>query len=220
VTKIISGSKFRASYNIEDVSDFYPKEKYVAIPMVCFCDIPLKFISEHPMVYGNYGIGLKKEWGIGKGINPILYRTDSQINRYLEEIITATQYSPASSTGTFSQTVIKDNILRLSNYSKKYAADNIVNYLDREWRFVPSVAEMPFLKTRSQKERDKINNNYFKRDPDYISFGLNDIKYIIVPTKKEVKSLIESIQTLKMNDKDKFHLCQLIIDLNSIKKDF
>lgn len=118
LTKIISGSKFRASYNIEDVSDFYPNERYVAIPMVCFCDIPLKFISEHPMVYGDYGIGLKKEWGIGKGINPILYRASSQINSYYEEIIKATQYSPSSSNiVTFSQTVIKDNILRLSNYS-------------------------------------------------------------------------------------------------------
>lgn len=33
--------------------------------MVCFCD-----------VYGHYGIGLTKEWGIRNGVSPVLYPYD------------------------------------------------------------------------------------------------------------------------------------------------
>jgi hypothetical protein len=220
IINIISGSKFRASYNIEDVSDFYLKEKYVAIPMVCFCDIPLKFISEHPMVYGDYGIGLKKGWGIAKGINPILYRTESQINKYLEAILSATQSTTTNAAGTFSLTVVQDNVLRLSNFTKKYKTEGIINYFDREWRFVPAISEMVFMKAKSKKERAKINSNYFDRSPDYIPFRLSDIRYIIAPSKRQVKNLIAAIQLLKMSNTQKYQLCQLIVDLKSIKKDF
>lgn len=221
IIKIISESKFRASYNIEDVSDFYPEKNYVGIPMVCFCDIPLKFISEHPMVYGKYGIGLKKAWGIAKGVNPILYRTTTQIKKYLEGMIKAAQNIPENSREVmFNRTVIIDNILRLSNYSKKYKTDKIINYFDREWRFVPSVIEASFLENNSITERDGINNDYFQRNPDYLPFNLADIKYIIVPNKKEVENMIESIRMMERSDKSKSQLCQLIIDLTCIQKDF
>ena len=44
-----------------------------AIPMVCFCDIPLSQISNHVEKYGGYALGLSKEWGESNGINPVMY---------------------------------------------------------------------------------------------------------------------------------------------------
>ena len=45
----------------------------LAIPMVCFFDIPLSQISEHSAKYGKCANGIKKEWAIQQGVTPVLY---------------------------------------------------------------------------------------------------------------------------------------------------
>lgn len=48
----------------------------VAIPMVCFCDIPILRAEQHKKRYGNYAIGLDKETLISiynKRLNPVNY---------------------------------------------------------------------------------------------------------------------------------------------------
>jgi hypothetical protein len=47
-----------------------------AVPMVCFCDIPLSKVKDHVGKYGNFGIGLTKEWGISNGVSPLIYVND------------------------------------------------------------------------------------------------------------------------------------------------
>src|SRR5688572_23249447 len=42
-----------------------------AVPMVCFCDLPLSQTGAHLSVYGDYGIGMTKVWGQRKGITPV-----------------------------------------------------------------------------------------------------------------------------------------------------
>jgi hypothetical protein len=65
---------------------FYPrysKEEFpicAAIPMVCFCDIPLSKIKEHMEVYGTCALGMKKEWGIKNGISPVFYVSENSNN--------------------------------------------------------------------------------------------------------------------------------------------
>jgi hypothetical protein len=234
VIKIISSGEFRASYNIEDVSDFYPSEKYVAIPMVCFCDIPLKSIvdvkNKHTDDYGKFGIGLDKEqWGLKNGINPILYRTESHVNALLIDTLSATDTdfikglnldSEKEISLLYRMTRVKDNMLRLANYTKKYQIDVNIYYLEREWRYVPESSELLFLNKNDEKERKLINEEYWSNNPDYVPFDLKDIKYIIVPSKIEVEEFIHKVQNMNIEENKKYKLIQLIIDLDSIDKDF
>jgi hypothetical protein len=47
--------------------------EFIAIPVVCFCDIPLSRLTEHTAFYGNFGIGMTQEWGLNSGLNPVFY---------------------------------------------------------------------------------------------------------------------------------------------------
>jgi hypothetical protein len=48
--------------------------KHLIFPeVVCFCDIPFELVSDHVVQYGEYCIGLTKEWGMKNGITPIRY---------------------------------------------------------------------------------------------------------------------------------------------------
>ncbi len=77
-------NNFYPRYCLEDHSAFFPtldkKLTEKAIPMVCFCDIPLSSIRNHIEVYGRYAIGLKKEWGVKNQICPIMYYCENSIS--------------------------------------------------------------------------------------------------------------------------------------------
>lgn len=51
----------------------------IGIPMVSFCDIPLTRVSNFTDHYGQYAIGLDKEYALSQGINPILYVVNADI---------------------------------------------------------------------------------------------------------------------------------------------
>ena len=60
-------------YSLETYGKILKSKSELVLPMACFCDIPLSQIREHTKKYGNYSIGLSKEWGVKNGLSPVLY---------------------------------------------------------------------------------------------------------------------------------------------------
>ena len=58
-----------------------------AIAMTCFCDIPLDLVSNHVKLYGEYAIGLKKEWGETVDVCPVFYIPEHGETRTLFELL-------------------------------------------------------------------------------------------------------------------------------------
>jgi hypothetical protein len=72
----ILDSNFKVSYAREKVEGLETKREF-AVPMVSFCDLKLSELKVHMGNYGNFGIGLTKEWANRNGLNPVMY-----INKY------------------------------------------------------------------------------------------------------------------------------------------
>lgn len=68
---------FKPRYCMEDFSMFEfilgKDNSNFAVPMVCFCDLPLSKVKDHVGKYGNFGIGLTKEWGMREKVSPLMY---------------------------------------------------------------------------------------------------------------------------------------------------
>ena len=68
----------RFSYCFEEFGD----GNGIALPMVCFCDIPLLRTPQHRKRYGNYMIGLTKDFfrqDTTFKLNPVMYRYSSLV---------------------------------------------------------------------------------------------------------------------------------------------
>jgi len=201
---------FYPRYCLEDFSetgvDFRheSKDKKFAIPMVCFCDIPLSKIEEHTKFYGEYGIGLKKAWGKQNKLNPLLYVTkNSSLSKHLAITRTAlgkpTNGKDAHTNWTDVASYIKPVVGNIykngrKKNSKKYFYD------ENEWRHVPTPKSgnfEPWLpqKNLSNEKTRKLDNNNLKRHTG-LKFKYSDVKYLIVPSPSDAKRLAEKLINL------------------------
>jgi len=210
---------FYPRYCLEDQSYLITEDlpKYAAIPMVCFCDIPLSQISYHTSVYGSYCIGLSKEWGKGNGINPIMYSVaDSYSTLLLRESFCALYpLNPKLLTHDAAEpdliswdaaTMLYSFFTFLKPYEGEFWRNgklinkNVQFYNEREWRYVPPLKQLnemgliPVM-SRNQYEQKSERDNYNAalKKSFRLKFTPEDIKYIIVREEKEVLKMANNI---------------------------
>src|SRR5664280_163726 len=61
-------ASFFSKFNGTDLFRYYQP-----IACVCFCDLPFDRIDDHKKQYGQYCIGMSKEWAMDNGITPVRY---------------------------------------------------------------------------------------------------------------------------------------------------
>ena len=174
-------------------------------PIVCFCDLPTNLLEMHRKKYGNYGLSLSKEWGIKKGINPVMYVSDknTQVMNYyrkMQQVVLnkeATEFIDTHKDADGKEKM-KDyffNVLCMSAFFRKYENETTRFYDEREWRYLfidnqIQVYEQIYLTDLKNFDLEKRNQELQKHP---LSFEFEDIRNIFVKTKKEKISLIENI---------------------------
>ena len=205
-------STFRVSYAREKIEGKSSKREF-AVPMVSFCDLKLSELKVHMSKYGQYGIGLTKEWANKNGLNPVMY-----INRHCDftdnfnNALNGIYRHIRKSTDDGSFKGLSQNYMHIFDtyrYIKNYEGElerngkKIENFRfadEREWRFVPPINDsgtQPFvaisnIKTTKQK-------NYYNNEIQHLrlAFRPNDIKYLIINNDAEINELIEHLRTVK-----------------------
>lgn len=200
-------NNFQPRYCLEKLNIVEEEEIEIAIPMVCFCDIPLSQIKDHVNTYGNYGIGMTKKWAQTNALNPILYISEeSKVLANLKEIlITFTNEELRSIEQLRPATIAYLNIIR---YLKQYEGDfsrgstiikNVKFYNEREWRYTPDwTDENPLFLSKNDFENPikKAHANE-KLKNSTLAFYPSDIAYIIVKEEKEIFSMITALKQIK-----------------------
>lgn len=196
---------FKVKYCYEKIESSENGFLHSAFPMVSFCDIPLSQVKQHIESYGEFGIGLKKEWAKSKKLSPVLYfDRDSELMNYLRvefERLIEKKNKKEIDASDF------DHLASIIAYSKNYEADLVRNgnkiknyrfYNEREWRYVPNKIvlgkALPFVAEQDySKDKKKYNDTL---DHIRLSFETKDISYIIVKNDSDIKVITQAIRNL------------------------
>ena len=224
---------FYPRYSLENI--IFPGNPRVAFPMVCFCDIPLSQIQNHSGTYGEYALGLTKEWAKKNGLCPVLYtHRNSILFKSIE------RYDACLSKYYLSEDKKEnDNVEKLVNhlfsiilFMKPYEGSEEDNtpiryYDEREWRYSIDLQDKSslvdfFLEENvfiNSEKRDSANEKILKYKLD---FEPKDINYIIVPTDRDILNIRDEIKDAKLRfpDDDVRLLTTRIISMERIKEDF
>lgn len=206
-------SEYHPRYSIETYYKENSKTYKVAIPMVCFCDIPLAQIQEHMQAYGHYGIGMTKRWAKKNRLNPVLYlesnsllfeKIESVLQHNYDDLKTLIECELEISTTRED----RYSLLNIFMHTKPFEGTHEKNgismqkkfYDEREWRYIPNInrlngVELP-LSSLSINEIDLRANNELLKDHK-LSFEPDDIEYLIVKNEIERSDLISNIQNIK-----------------------
>lgn len=184
-----------------------------AMPMTCFCDLPLSNIKTHLDFYGSYGIGLSKDWGKNKGLTPVTYihENSTQII-YLKKLVA---YIVKKAANSETPTQMPDELLdpftlifELTSFLKMYEGqiwriDKYITkrfYDEREWRFVPNVSNdgttYRLFKEEFLNEVRRADANEVLAQKHKLLFIANDIKYLIVKKQNEMLSLSDALDSM------------------------
>lgn len=224
------------------MSKFYPRlclehcllsdsNKKWAVPMVCFCDIPLSNIAQHTQKYGNYAIGIKKNWAIEQGVSPILYVHEK--SRIVEQCRNALEWSIERN--GVGDAIIDERVAKLISMfymMKPYEVEEsstgqrhkIRYYDEREWRYIPPISNGKniFLTEENYNNkgvRDEVNVSNERFGVDFYPDAIN---YIIVEKEKEIVPLIHELSYIKGDfpHKSVELLTSRILSMDRIKEDF
>lgn len=216
---ILSDKHFNVSYANEKIVGMKAQRNF-GIPMVSFCDIRLSQLNEHTKKYGHYGIGLKKQWGIDNGLNPVSYLNHncsmftyfnarvSQMSRSLRKI----SFSEGKDSDLYliERKRYRDiiNVMRfMKNYEGELYRKGVLeneNYRfanESEWRYVPDIrTDIVPIKLVNQdidpEWKLKANSALSSHPESKLKFDFDDIKYIFVKNERMARSLIRHIEMI------------------------
>ncbi|GIM30113.1 hypothetical protein CPJCM30710_27790 [Clostridium polyendosporum] len=209
--------------------------KKIAFPMCCFCDIHLNKLVSHMEFYGYYGIGLNKEWGINRGIQPIQYINPNSnlINDYRVVFSKALQandndriiiddYSNYLLTSLLFMKPLEGQMFRNGKYENRNFHD------EKEWRYIPDISrtqtDLPLtipLEYMNPKAYKAYSDGIVQCQDLWLKFEYENIKYLIVKDNNDRLELIKLIRDqIETTENEKLILISKILVFNELKGDW
>jgi Putative abortive phage resistance protein AbiGi, antitoxin len=189
---------FKPRYCLEDTRWLGLKWKFIAYPMICFCDIPISRITQHTDFYGDYGLGMSKDWGLTNRLTPVLYAAPGSLTSKIADFLLVLDHEGHPNKKELEKKTI-DHLHGLLNLIKPITGQMQVGseliekdfYQENEWRYVPLYGRMIFEELFTA-EQDRAN---LEVESSKLTFSPKDIKYIFVKDDSEIPSLVDFINS-------------------------
>lgn len=183
-------------YCLEDSRWLEVDRNFIAYPMICFCDIPISRISEHTDFYGQYGIGLTKNWGLTNKLTPVIYAPQGSAAIRIADFLFSLDYEGQPEQKQKNNKTA-DHIYELISLIKPLSGQMNIGgtiiekdfYQENEWRFIPSDADIIF-DDEFTESRDNAN---LQMEKYRLQIAPQDIRYIFVKNDHEIPALVDFI---------------------------
>lgn len=220
---------FWPRYCLEDVGWLgYSKFEYIAYPMVCFCEIPLSRIADHVEFYGEFGLGLTREWAETQGLNPVFYTArSSQISKAFKEV----SNNASLLTDEGKQAAAFATARYLLAHAKPTSGKMRLNgepvdkvfYQESEWRYVPRESEFPdYLNQSAFDDPEKVESaNQLTKANAMLQFSPRDVRYVFVKADSDIPDMVDFIYTQMRHliASDQQMLMSRVVSLESLRDD-
>lgn len=180
-------SNLQSGFFCGDIYEKLPFSKGVGykVPMVCFCDIPLGMVKKHLNWYGNYGIGIKREYARSNKVNPVWYIHKD--NPVIAELFKSKNHFELR------DSPILPFLKQFLGYQKPINANKERQkkfYDEREWRYIP--LSMLYKAELIKGQNHRINNILVRqsRRITRMPLVLDWVEYIIIFEEAEKAALI------------------------------
>lgn len=182
--------------------------KGMAYPVVCFCDLPLNRQKNHKTKFGEYGIGLKKEWGTKNLLSPVIYSHPRSMTSVSLRILIdmADQLKSNLTEEEFRKFNNAVSLLLMLNKAyegkqymkdhKMFAEKNSRFYDEREWRHLPLNVDGLKLNLEINEYQDtKILNeeNEKIQQNNKLKFELKDVEFLFLKDKAEIDQFLSKL---------------------------
>lgn len=179
--KLILENGLKPNYCKEDFSKIIDMQ-VIGIPMICFCDIPISRAStfrqgKDDTGYGNYALGLTKEWGIMNNINPILYVSNGSVFNALQNYSAILAKMKYDAEKDALETVKKHpNFVQNENGKRTYTASSKIPNSEKTLceiminHYLQADKHILYGLIKPYKNKDKN---------DYINYNENEWRYVV-----------------------------------------
>lgn len=188
--QILRSGKLYYSYAKEFA--LFNKKEITAFPMISLCDLPLSEFASNNWTYGDFAIGLSRDWGIRNRVNPVNYCFGESL--YIEKMVDNLKQDnnkDSIKSLLYCFAYLKPVQGPLITRKKKYTRYKF--YDEREVRIVLDPNKNTDVKFMlSESEYDAYKENHGKSsilNKYFIKFDNNDIQYIIA---KSINNITEA----------------------------
>lgn len=198
--------------------------EHIAYPIVCFCDIPLSRIDEHTDFYGQYGIGLSKQWGLKNELSPVIYCSSTSPVVHVAQFILDQGTDLQDEAKEMNEKAFWTMAKLVKPFTGKiYVSGHLVEkdfYQENEWRYTPSrnIDETIIFEDDFDARIEVANKD---AETEALKFVPSDVNYIFVREDGEIPSVVDFINNNlgKYPLNDVKILTSRLISLTTIQRD-